>query len=740
MRAVDDARRSLRLFAMAARVALRGAGWIFLALTILALCAGAYAYRLFSPEKARALAIEQLKAALGREVEIERLVLTPGGLKLRGLRVLGATAGAEDFLVCDTALVTFRLKPLLRRRLEFGTILLSSPRIAIAREADGRWDFADIFLTTRPARGGLPLALASAETEIQDGVLRVDDRLRARSVSLAGLSARVYGFDTDSEFPVSLGFSGEVVIASRAYATTVVAEGRMNLAGLEWPSATARADRLTVRVQGIEATGTAGVDGFFHPRVSFAAELPGLGPEQWDDLFGRDWRVALPATSWEGSVFFPDREGMTVESLSMKTPAGVFTATGTVNWAGASPVLHTQFSAKDVELDKTIAWHPSGAARALKGLASMRAVVDGWFGRLQIREGDLSLRGFGAIWGTMKFEDVALDAAAFEEFASFKVEVAGGKAAGFGNTFDSLAAGISVKGRALSLERATLRWGASRVKLRGRVDNLSAPKEVAISGTMDRLVWEDAQKLVLGVRAAISTRTAADADQPWVGTFKYSIPRGFPNTVGHLKIDEVTQANFNCRNLDLLWDLRGLTPGLEKASGDARLSFGPGRVSDIPAVQESHSFLRVVFLPFIFMHKMNNLSVFSAATAYPKTLDFQRIEGEYGATRGAATTRYFHVDSGQLAAYAEGVADFAKEQVDMTILTRLTSFRGTLPEWWVDESGRPAIGFRVKGDMNKPDLEPRLRKLESDAIEKALDEGRKRAKTRFSAIEKLRTL
>ena len=37
----------------------------------------------------------------------------------------------------------------------------------------------------------------------------------------------------------------------------------------------------------------------------------------------------------------------------------------------------------------------------------------------------------------------------------------------------------------------------------------------------------------------------------------------------------------------------------------------------------------------------------------------------------------------------------------------------------MDELGRPAIGFRVKGNLSSPDLEPRLNKMKSDEIERA---------------------
>ena len=76
----------------------------------------------------------------------------------------------------------------------------------------------------------------------------------------------------------------------------------------------------------------------------------------------------------------------------------------------------------------------------------------------------------------------------------------------------------------------------------------------------------------------------------------------------------------------------------------------------------------------------------------------------------------------------------------MNVLTRLTHYDGVLPEWWVDEAGRPAIGFRVKGDLNKPEPEPRFKKIPVDEIERKFEEGRAGGKKRFEAIEKLQTL
>ncbi|MBI4062237.1 MAG: hypothetical protein HY403_12510 [Elusimicrobia bacterium] len=742
---MDALKRAFRLFLAAFRTVLHGFGLFFILLVLLAGGFAVYAYRQFGPEEARVFAITQLEALLHREVAIERVVLTPRGLKFKKLRVRRGGGAEGDILACDTALITVKLTSLLRLRLEFGTFRLESPQISLRREADGAWDMADLFTATRPARGGaLPLALAAAETIVNDGVLLVDDRRRERRISFEKLTLRAEGFDQAHSFPLALSFVNAVSFGTRTLTTSVSAEGSMDLADLSWANAALRIDRFAAEADGVKVEGRGSVAGFLRPVLEVSASVSPVGREFWPRWTGRDLMLSLPATKWDARVDLSSHSIWNVERLSVETPAGTASGSAVFDLSADTASLRARFETKDAVLEKSAGWHPSWAARAPSGLASLSAAVAGPFGALQIKDAAFSLRDFGAAWGGWRASGVELDAAVAEEFASVKASVTKGKVVAFGNTFDEPDISLSVAKQTLSVDRLALRWGGSRLRLRGRVERLSAPKEVLISGNLDKLVWEDAQRLVAGIAASISTRTATARDgsraRPWVSTFKYVIPRGFPDTAGHLRVGMVRQENFWCKDLDLLWSIRGVTPALDKVGGEARVRFGPGRVADIPAVQDAHKLLRVIFMPFIYMHKMNKFSVFSTATAYPKTLDFVRIESEYALNRGVAATRYFHVNSGQLAAFAEGTADFGREQVDMSVLTRLTRYDGVLPEWWVDEIGRPSIGFRVKGDLNMPELEPRFKKIPVDEIERKLEEGRAGGKKRFEAIEKLQTL
>ncbi len=743
MKPMEGARAFLRLCGKTLHAVMRGIGWLFLIGVLGATGAAWYVSRHFSPENARVMAVDQLTAVLHREVSIDHLVLSPRGLKVVGIRIRRGKQGDADLLTCDSAIVTIKLKPLLQRRLEFDTVLLQSPQISLTRDAQGDWDLADVFGSTSARRGAaLPLALAAAQTIIDDGVLRVDDRLRRRKLSFDRLRLRVDGFELDRPFPVSLSFRTADTFGGRTLTALAEAEGRVDLADLRWSSATATADRLRVEVEGVPLTGRATVVGFASPQIQLSASAPPMGPEDWRHLLGRSAPLNLPASRWTLKADIPAPAMVEIDRLAVETPAGSASVNGVFDFAADTPTLSVELLARDAELAKAGSWFPALAPHRFEGRGTLRASVTGWWGNLQARDADLTLRGFGGVWGERKLEGVDADVSATDEFAKLKVTVSKGRATAVGNVFEDVVLAVTLDKQNLSVDHLNLRWGGSKVRLRARVEHPTAPKEVALSGVVDRIDWPAAAALVADVRAAISTRTvsASEQERPWLHTFKYSIPRGFPDTTGHIRVGEVTHPLFNFRDVDLLWTLRGVTPELDRLTGEARLAFGPGRVSDIPALQTANKFMSVVFLPFIFMHKMNNLSVFSGNTAYPKSLDFARIDGEYGAAKGVATIRYFHVDSPQLVAFTEGTADLGHEKVDMNILTRLTSYRGTLPEWWVDEDGNPAIGFRVKGDINKPELEPRFKKIGHGEMEQKVDEGRRRATERFRALERSQTL
>ncbi len=740
-----------RALGRALHVALRVAGWLFVIAVLTLGGLGVYAYRRFSPEETRRLAAEQLSTLLRREVVVERLLLSPSGIKVLGLRV--RRGGSQpDVLSCGSALVTLKLKPLLDRRLEIETVRLESPRIDLIRDASGRWDVEDIFsqhASSNPASGIAAQALATARVSAVDGRLTIDDRLRRRTIELDDLSVEFTEFSPDKPFPARASLLTRVPLAGRDVDVEASGEGTVDLADFELSSATARIARMSARVAGVPVSGSGDLNDFIDLRIRGELRTPELSSSQLQALFSKKLPLSVPAARWSFRGGLPAAGMLDVQSLRGQSAEGSVSASGVFDFAADTPTLSAEVSFAGVPLERAAQRWTPWAGLGLRGRADLDLDATGWAGRLQAREARLSLRGFSIAKGARAIEDADIDASASDEFSRLTATIARGRLRALGRVAEDISGSAAIDGRRLTLDKLAFRLEGSRVSLRARMDRffdragarVSAPKEVLLSASVDKIDWLKAAQLVADVRAVVSTTTASSAapqseDRPWLRTFKYSIPRGFPNTSGSIRVGEVVHPNFVCRNVELLWSLRGVTPKLDRLDGEAYLRFGPGHVKDLAAAREANTFLYLVFLPFEYMHKMNSFSVFSGATAYPKSFDFDKIEGEYGAAKGVASIRYFHVAGPQFVAYAQGWADGAKETVDMNILTRLTSFRSALPEFWVDELGRPAIGFRVKGNINKPDTEPRYSKIGAQEIENDVAQGRAGAKKRFQALER----
>ena len=741
--------RALLVFLRALRLLFRGLALVLLLLILLGLAGYVGLRAVFNEERIRSVFVDQIGDLVQRPVQIDKVLLDPHGFKLRGLRVMEKRAAPGPFLLTsDTVLVTIKLDALLRRRrLEIDQVRLVRPSIQLVRDETGRWSVSDIFTSTRTPRAlphvglAVPLSLAADLTRIEQGMIQVEDRLRGARYLLEDVDLSVTAFSLDEPFTFSASGAYTTSLGGRTVRSAGTLEGTACLAGLDWGKAYVRAHKLALDVNGVSVRGKGGVTGLPPSEFEFTADLPALGPENWRGLLGRELDLRIPAARWQARAALPGPRLLRVRRLSVSAPPMSASALGVVDFSSAT--LQAELSVDRLPLDRLGEFYPPWKGPGLKGTLSGSVDAAGPWGRPELLKGSLKVSGAGGRFKDFALEGGDLAVSAAEGLAKLTLSVEGARGSWSSHPFSELSVSAALERDDLKVDRLSLRLLDSRIALKARVRDLADPKEVALSGSIDKVRWEQAQDFLAAVAAKVSTPTAPGASprpQAWLRNFKYAIPKRVPDTTGHIVIGSVAHQNFTCSNVDLLWDIRGISPSLKRVDGNLRVSLGRGHVADIPAVQASNKFLRIVFLPFIYMHKMNKLSIFSTATAYPKSLDFVLIEGDYGLRQGVATTRQFYVDGPQMAAFADGTADLGKETVDMMILTRLSSYQGKLPEWWEDEQGRPAIAFRVKGDINLPELEPRLSKMAADEIEKSVAEARAKSKKRGSTLRKLRLL
>lgn len=708
------------------------------------------AKRLFDEERVRSVIVTQLQDVFRRPVQIGAVVLTPSGIKLRNVQIIEKLdVPGQHLMTSDMVLVTFQLRPLLRRRLKLDSVRLLSPRIQLIRDENGLWNVADIFVSSAArnrepsGKPALPFSLAAENTIIESGFVKVEDRLKKTSHRFDKVNLTMHQFDTERPFTFAVSFDNVTALSSRTLHADWKLRGAMSLASFDWPKAYLRAENIEVTAGGRLLRGSGGLTGFFgQSAADLDLKVPALGSADWERYLGQALDLNLPPSRWRLKLSVSRPGLVEIRRLFVNAPPLAVKASGLVALSTAGARISASLETSPFPLAQAAAIHRSWEPLRLSGTASAKASIRAEPGRVEVDQASLSLMDFSASFAKARIQAQEISLEASRDFSRIRAAAQKGLVRAHGHSFRSIAAALTLDKADLRVDNLSLRWNESNLKLKARVRDVSDPKEVAVAGSVDRLNWESAQNFLETALSSAQKPAPAkkEASKPWVRIFKYVIPKKFPDIAGEIDIGSVTHRNFSFKNMALLWNVRGITPTLKQVNGDIKVGFGPGRVNDIPAVQESHKLLKVVFLPFIYMHKMNNLSVFSAATAYPKTLDFNRIEAEYGIRSGVAATRCFFVESPQVVAYAEGTADFGKERVDMNILTRLTSYRNRLPEWWTDVLGRPAIGFRVSNDLNKPDIDPRLSKMGADEIERAVGNCKARSKLRHGALAKTMAL
>jgi hypothetical protein len=748
------ARKIFRAVARGAGLTIKGVFRVIALLLLFLVLLSATAYvtvrKMFGGDEAKSMISSAFQEALHRPVQIEGVVVTPQGVKLKGVKVF-EQAGVQrgPWLTSESAIVTINPLALAEWRLELGTVRLLNPEITFYRDEAGSWNVSDLFVSTRAAEvpathapGGLPFSIAAGKTVIEGGRLTVDDRLRSRLFTIDKFSLQVKDFSLTQAFPVALSFDNVNHFGDTAMTASWSASGTAFLAGFDWPNAEFKAQKLQVVVDGVPVKGTVWMLGFPKGEITADLKVPAVSGSVLSRYVKKELPASIPATHWQATLTLPEPRQIEVRALSVQSAPLSFKASGLVDFSSA-PKISGTITVPDTSLAEAAALAPKLARFGLRGRAQGKGTFAADQEKLEFTDVTVSARGFESkSQDGHKLSNADFVFHASDDFTKATLSLSRGSALLFDEQFDGLGVSAALVNNELKIDKLGLSWHGSPATFKARVKPAADPKSVLLAGDVEHIRWEDAQRLIETITARLKKKAEEkkETKKKWLHSFKYTIPKTFPDTVGKVTVRKITQANFDCGNLDLLWDIRGISPTLKQLSGEVKVGFGPGRVNDIPTVQKSHNILRIIFLPFVFMHKMNNLSVLATRTAYPKTLDFNRIEGEYGLKQGVATTRYFFVDSPQLMVFADGIADFGKEAVDMRILTRLTGERGGLPEWWVDEAGRPAIGFRVKNDINDPELEPRLNKMKATEIEENKEAGMARARLEFTGTDKLKLL
>ncbi|MBI4350469.1 MAG: hypothetical protein HY550_03425 [Elusimicrobia bacterium] len=688
---------------------------------------------MFKPADLESIVTNQLQEALKRPVHIEwaRLSAT-GEIKIKGLRVTEPGAETVDFLSAEYIYATYRLKPLLKRRLEIDSVILVSPRIEFIKRADGTWNIGDIFAAYRKSPGRNLLDRID-KTEIRDGEVFMRYMRSGARHSFEHLDITLKDFKPGADTP----FYASLVYRSNAFRRPVSgrlhAEGLVNFAGFKWDKAgigDLRAD-LTLLDKNVRFTG--GIKNFLGPAITLKAELPSFRSGDLAYLFSSPFAFTAPRSSWELDAVFTSSK--TAELRLLAKPLNI-RAEGSFDLSRSTLSYVFTLSAPPLSLDQLKRYAPALTLDKLAGKAQLRLKLASKNGKPVLSRVFVNADGAGFRYRGLNASGLDLSALLAENLANSHVTATGGRLTLGGGSLGGLKLGTELSKEELMFNYSG-KFNGGPVKGRAVVRRpFTAQRTVDFTGYSARLLFSEVKALVLDIKELRGPRVGmkeSDSELAWLRTLKNSIPIGYSGFRLLYKADHFRHEYMEAADFYVAASLKNIAGDISGIKGDISIKSGSGTFYNVEKTSEQDRIYYIFSMPLRFIYQMNRRGALKFG-AKVKDVSFNSIGGDYSLDEGKVEIKNFYMDGKEFSAYASGQLDFSNETMKVKIYTISGKYdsMGGLPEALTDASGKPALAFVIEGRMTKPEFKM-ISPRESGKIIK--EAARKEAAIDFARID-----
>ena len=223
---------------------------------------------------------------------------------------------------------------------------------------------------------------------------------------------------------------------------------------------------------------------------------------------------------------------------------------------------------------------------------------------------------------------------------------------------------------------------------------------------------------------------AQNGDLAWLRNFRDRLPRFMPNFSGTLYADTFASTVLSGRDFNAEFAFTGLLPGAAKLNGTLDVELKDGVIHQMEKLAEEQQALNITFTPFIMMHRMERSGSFKVGEVL-KDVAFNEMAASVDFKNGTMIINNAYTQGPVISAAVSGWTDWVRETFELVIWTMFTpsSKAGLLAENLTDESGNPALAFKVSSSM----LKPRLEMLRAKKTGVQIDAARRRGlRTEFT--------
>lgn len=716
---------------------------LFTVMLLLLIAAGLWLLFLktFNAQHISELITEEIQKRLDRPVIITSLDLKfINAIELKGFSVLDTEGNpGHALLSADTVTLQFKLLPLLEQQLVIDEVSLHSPRFNVVRQADGTYNMPQVRSPKEKSvytseLTGRKLTVSVEDWSVHNGVLSYKDLG-------SGVSHAIYGLNLHFEqlrFNELSRFRAEMILRNKwgdnISDMEIKGAGHVNFADFNWNDFALRSLRAQVFLFQKPVDLLIDLDNLRTPYFNIKAEIPAFSSKDLSLFHAENLNFSLPKTEVAAQGMLDN--GYRLLKLSQVTLSAddvKTTLSGNLDFAQKPFTADLQASTNFFNLAGKETYYKDIGQYKLTGQASLAAHLLRNNGKYELPLFTAQTKDVSGLFYGFKAAQVSGEFQAKQNFADLYARTTDGKVTVHKSVFDKLNLSASWRKGNLYAYIASTELNDVPFKMSLSVNNLkSARRKIRTSiywKDLDPLAFIDTVKDFVTVITPLLKKGAkfkepVDGPLAWMRNFRDRLPKFMPNFAGNLTADTFSTQVLSGNRFSAEFDFTGMRAGAKNLSGPLEMRLEGGVIHQMEKLAEEQQALNITFQPFILMHRMERAGSFKVGQVL-KDVPFNDMALSVDFNKGNMQIKNAYTVGPTISAAVSGWTDWVNENFDIIIWTMFnnTSRSGALAENLTDESGNPALAFRVSSSMLKPKLEMMRAKKTGQTIRAAQEQG-----------------
>jgi len=682
---------------------------IFFSITVVMLAVTGYIIvsRMFNPQAVRAVIFNQLQETFKRPLTIRDTEFSlTGKIRITDLRVFSLPDEPKgNFLEARVIYAVYDWTSLLTKKISINKLYFESPKINLIKKKDGSWNFASMFRGKSRKR-----ISAIKKTRIKNAFIKLENLRSGIKHVFSGVNFEISDFAPYLESPFHLSARLKVS-GKRKIKGDFDIEGGVNFADFNWKNAYLKNVRLKSEFMGYPLKLKLNLENFRNPCLRIKLDTPGLTWAALKKFLQKPAKINMPPAMTEINLKF-DTEKKEVSVLSANIQSKDINISFNGDLVISTSALNYSITAfsRPFSLREINRIFPDCPVRNLagKGQFKIKVVKNGDkinFSRIFANADDVSF-----VYNNIRLEKLNTTALILENMEKSKFNLKIGKAVVSQNTFLDTSVNARIRKNLLRLDLSS-NWKGKPMKMLLEIDRPFSNKKNlnlnVFSGEMDIGPMNNVLKNIAQATRFNSSKKSYKqfSSIKWVNKVRNSIPSGYAGINLNFKFTDVKHEYFKSRQLCLSAKLRNFSGDISKVKGNVAIKSENGNFFKVEENSRKNRIYKIISLPILIMYKMNRFSALKIGVTL-KDIFFNSIGAEYSLDMGKIHIKNFYMDGKEFSAYSTGDLNLIKETINLKVYT-ISNKRyamGTLPQMLTDQSGKPALAFRIKGKMDNPDL------------------------------------